>query len=60
MFFALQIYVFLQKDEGIIVYILQKDEGIKGCFIQKDEGIDAGIWFYFIWTFFVLLHTQEM
>ena len=43
MFFALQIYVFLQKDEGIIVYILQKDEGNVARFIQKDEGIDAGI-----------------
>lgn len=43
MFFALQIYAFLQKDEGIIGYVLQKDERIVACFIQKDEGIDAGI-----------------
>ena len=38
-FFTLQIYAFLQKDEGIFVCFLQKDEGIIACFLQKDEGI---------------------
>ena len=42
-FFTLQIYAFLQKDEGIYVCFLQKDDGIIVCFLQKDEGIVAEI-----------------